>query len=124
MGSRGAFQSVDTNNFTFVDGGQTYHCIGYVDDIKVLIREKGNSVKAPEYSHTAGRKYAIVQDGKLKHLAYYDENHKQAISRDLLHEHNSLKPHLHEYLDHNTGLPISKEQQAIVDKIKRRFKLK
>ncbi len=47
MGSRGDFQSVDANNFTFVDGGQTYHCIGYVDDIKVLIREKGNSVKAP-----------------------------------------------------------------------------
>lgn len=103
MGSRGAFQSVDTNNFTFVDGGQTYHCIGYVDDIKVLIKEKGNSVKAPEYSHTAGRKYTIVQNGTLKHLAYYDENHKQAISIDLLHEHNSLKPHLHEYLDHSTG---------------------
>ena len=50
MGSRGAFVNVNTKDFTFVDDGQTYHSIGEVDGVKVLVRDKG-SVKAPDYSH-------------------------------------------------------------------------
>lgn len=69
MGSRGAFADVNTGNFTFVDGGQTYHSLGEVDGVKVIVRDKG-SVKAPEFSHTANRIYAVVQDGKLKHLTF------------------------------------------------------
>lgn len=28
MGSRGAFENVDTGNFTFKEGGQHYHSVG------------------------------------------------------------------------------------------------
>lgn len=31
MGSRGAFADVNAGNFTFVDGGQTYHSLGEID---------------------------------------------------------------------------------------------
>ena len=48
------------------------------------------TVKAPEYSHTANRSYAIVQNGKLKHLTFYDETHSQVVSIDLMHQHHGL----------------------------------
>lgn len=66
MGSRGAFVDVNMNDFTFKAGGQLYQSIGLSGDVKVLVQTKG-AVKAPEYSHTANRVYAIIQDGKLKH---------------------------------------------------------
>ena len=81
-------------------------------------------VAAAEFSHTAGKIYAIVQDGKLKHLAYYDENHKQAVSIDLQHAHHGVQPHKHLYLDHSDkGIPISEKEQALVNEIKERFRL-
>ena len=76
MGSRGAFENVDLGNFHFKEGGQNYHSVGEVDGIQVIIQDSG-SVKAPEFSHTANRSYAIVQNGKLKHLTFYDETHSQ-----------------------------------------------
>ncbi len=124
MGSRGAFEDVSVGNFNFVDGGQTYKSVGEVDGIKVLMRTSG-SVKAPEYSHTVNRVYAIIQNGALKHLAFYDENHKQSVSIDLLHEHHGVMPHKHLYLDHtDKGIPITKEEQALIDKVRRRYNLR
>lgn len=123
MGSRGAFEDVDSGNFNFKEGGQNYHSVGEVDGIKVLIQDKG-SVKAPEYSHTENRIYAIVQDGKLKHLTFYNEDHKQVISIDLQHQHHGLIPHKHLNLDHSDkGIPITAEEEQMIKKIKRRFGL-
>ena len=123
MGSRGAFVDVASGNFNFVEGGQTYQSIGEVDGVKVLVKITG-SVKAPEYSHTANRVYAIVQAGSLKHIAFYDDNHNQYVSIDLMHQHYGVQPHKHFYLDHSdTGISITKEDQAIIDKIKKRFNL-
>ena len=48
-------------------------------NVKMLIQDSTN-VKAPEFSHTPGRIYAIVKDGALKHLAYYDEEHKMSLN--------------------------------------------
>ena len=51
------------NYFAFKEGGQTYFSVGMIgDNIKVLERP-GTSVKAPEYSHTENRIYAIMQKG-------------------------------------------------------------
>ena len=47
--------------------------------------QDSNNVKAPEHSHTAELVYAVVKDGVLKHLAYYDQNHKQEVSIVLAH---------------------------------------
>ena len=118
MGSRGAFENINTRNFTFVDRGQTYFSIGEIDGVKVLVRPSG-SVKAPEYSHTENRIYAIVQNGGLKHLTFYDENHKQSVSIDLMHEHGSkrLKPHKHFNLDHSDdGIPINETEKQLIKK--------
>ena len=79
----------DLGNFHFKEGGQNYHSVGEVDEIQVIIQDSG-SVKAPEYSHTANRSYAIVQNGKLKHLTFYDETHSQVVSIDLMHQHHGL----------------------------------
>lgn len=125
MGGRGAFINVNKQDFTFVEGGQTYHSIGEVDGVKVLVREKGNSVKAPDYSHTANRTYAIIQNGKLKHLTWYDENHNQSVSIDFGHAHNGVIPHKHYNLDHtDKGIPIDDKELALANKIKRRFNLR
>lgn len=125
MGGRGAFINVNKNDFTFVENGQTYHSIGEVDGVKVLVREKGNSVKAPDYSHTANRTYAIIQNGKLKHLTWYDENHNQSVSIDFGHAHHGVIPHKHYNLDHtDTGIPITEKELALANKIRRRFNLR
>lgn len=124
MGSRSSFKNVGAGDFRFVENGETYLSIGSLDNVKILIKERG-SVKAPEFSHTEERIYAIIQNGALKHLAYYDENHKQAVSIDLLHAHHGIQPHKHLYLDHSDrGIPISDEERALINKIKEEFNLR
>ena len=124
MGSRGAFVSVNTGNFNFVEGGQHYFTVGEYEGVKVLIQKEG-SVKAPEYSHTENSIYAVIQDGQLKHITYYDENHNQIESIDLNHAHHGVQPHRHFNLDHSDeGIPITKEQEQLIINLKRRFHLK
>ena len=129
MGSRGAFVSVSTGNFTFKSGGQNYFSLGTLStdsNVKILVQDKG-SVKAPEYSHTENRVYAITQDGKLKHVAFYDENHNQTKIIDLLHAHGSqkLQPHIHYHIDHSDdGIPINDADRMLIEKIKKEYKLK
>ena len=124
MGGRGAFLDVDTKDFRFVLNGQTFVNIGEVDGVKVLQRVKPYSVKAPEYSHTENRIYAIVQDGKLKHLSFYDENHKQYKVIDFGHPHgtNHVIPHVHSNLEHvknEPGTSPSKQDLELATKIER-----
>lgn len=129
MGSRGAFVDVDTGNFSFKEGGQHYKSIGELStdpNVKVIIQDSSN-VKAPEYSHTPGRIYAIVKDGVLKHLAYYDGEHKQAVSIDLSHAHQGVQPHRHVYLNHgknDPGVPPTNEELDLIRRIKKEFHLK
>lgn len=71
-------------------------------------------------------RYAVVQDGKLKHIAYYDDKHKQAVSIDLLHEHKGVKPHRHEYMSHNKndpGIPPTPAEMALIRRIKKEYGL-
>ena len=129
MGSRGAFLNVETGNFEFIEGGQHYKSIGVLSsnpNVKVIVQDSRN-VKAPEFSHTAGRIYAVIKDGQLKHLAYYDEKHKQAVSIDLTHPHKGVQPHRHVYLSHNKndpGMPPYPEEIELINNIKREFHLR
>lgn len=124
MGGRGAFVSVEGGDFNFVEGGQVYRTIGVIDNIKVLVQEKG-AVKAPEFSHSENSIYAIVQKGALKHLAFYDKEHNQSVSIDLMHSHYGLQPHKHLYLNHkDKGIDITSQEMDMIKKIKRRFGLK
>lgn len=129
MGSRGAFVNVEKGNFDFVLGGQHYKSLGTLSsnpNVKIIVQDS-NNVKAPEFSHTAGRVYAIVKDGVLKHLTYYDQNHKQDVSIDLAHEHNGVRPHRHVHLKHGKnlpGVPPTKMEWKLINKIKKEFHLK
>lgn len=129
MGSRGSFVDVNSGDFTFVAGGQHYKSIGILSsnpNVKVIVQDSSN-VKAPEFSHTPGRIYAIVKDGTLKHLAYYDENHNQAISIDLAHAHHGVQPHRHVYMSHDKndpGVPPTPTEMELINKIKKEFHLK
>ena len=129
MGSRGAFVDVSADDFTFVEGGQHYMSLGTLAgnaNVKVIVQDS-NNVKAPEFSHTPGRVYAVVKNGELKHLAYYDENHKQAVSIDFSHEHKGVRPHRHVYLSHNKndpGVPPTAAEAAMIKKSKNEFHLK
>lgn len=123
MGSRGAFIDVERGDFNFVENGKHYETIGEIDDVKVIIKLDG-SVKAPEYSHTSNRIYAIIQKGKLKHLAFYNENHEQIKCIDFGHPHgkNRVVPHIHFNLIHNKnepGTPPSKLDWELINKIKK-----
>lgn len=129
MGSRGAFESVELSNFAFKEGSQHYKTIGTLSsdsNVKIIIQDS-NNVKAPEYSHTSGRIYAVVKEGQLKHVAYYDEKHKQAVSIDLAHAHKGVQPHRHEYLSHNKndpGIPPTAAENELIKKIKKEYHLK
>lgn len=129
MGSRGAFVDVSTGNFSFKAGGQHYKTIGILStntNVKIIVQDTSN-VKAPELSHTPGRIYAVVKDGNLKHLAYYDENHRQAVSIDLAHPHKGVQPHRHVYMSHNKndpGVPPTPSEKKLISQIKKEFHLK
>lgn len=124
MGSRGAFVSVKTGNFTFREDGRLYKSVGSVGGIKILIQTEG-SVKAPEYSHSANRMYAIVQKGAVKHLVYYDAQHKQCACIDFGHTHGGMRPHKHLYLDHKSpAAPLNAKDKKYIAKLKRRYPLK
>lgn len=129
MGSRGAFINVDVGNFSFLEGGQHYMSIGTLssdDNVKIIIQDSKN-VKAPEFSHTPGRVYAVVKDGQLKHVAFYDENHKQSVSIDLAHAHNGVQPHRHVYMSHkksDPGTPPTAAEMKLINKIKKEYHLK
>lgn len=129
MGSRGAFVDVNAGDFSFRDGGQHYMSLGTLagnSNVKVIVQDSSN-VKAPEYSHTPGRIYAVVKDGELKHLAYYDQNHKQAVSIDFAHAHKGVRPHRHVYMSHNKndpGVSPTTAETKLIRKIKKEFHLK
>lgn len=128
MGSRGAFVDVNSGDFSFVENGQRYYSIGYLSsnpNVKVLVQNSG-SVRAPEFSHSSNRIYAIVQDGALKHLTYYDK-HNQHISIDFMHDHKGVRPHVHIDLNHDKKAPAvspSDEQKELIKRIKKEFYLK
>ena len=82
MGSRSSFKNVHAGDFTFVDGGKTFRSIGGFDNVKILVKERG-SVKAPEFSHTAGRIYAIVQDGKYCNKGIPISEKEQALVNEI-----------------------------------------
>ena len=129
MGSRGAFVDVNSGDFSFKAGGQHYKSIGISTsnpNVKVIVQDTSN-VKSPEFSHTAGRIYAVVKDGALKHLAYYDDNHKQAVSIDFAHPHKGVQPHRHVYLNHDKnspGVPPTSKEKELINQIKKEFHLK
>ena len=125
MGSRGSFVDINSEDLSFVENGQTYHIIWDYQNVKVIIRDKGQSVKAPDFSHTANAVYAIVQNGKLKHIAWYGENHHQIVCIDFLHSHNGVIPHKHYLLDHtDVGISISTRDENLARGIRRRLNLK
>lgn len=115
MGGRGSFVSVNSGNFAFREGGQTYFAIGMIgDNIKVLERP-GTSVKAPEYSHTENRIYAVMQKGELKHIAFYNDKHELTKSIDFLHSHDGKQLHVHYDVYHKGKVtsPTSEDQKII-----------
>lgn len=125
MGGRGSFVDVARGDFNFITGGQTSHSLGMVDNVEVLIRDPGLSVKAPEYSHTGNRIYAIIQNGMLKHLSFYNADHKQVSSIDFGHSHNGIKPHKHLNLDHSdSGIRPTQAEIDLANKIRKRFGVK
>lgn len=115
MGGRGSFVNVNSGNFAFREDGQTYFAIGMIgDNIKVLERP-GTSVKAPEYSHTENRIYAVMQKGELKHIAFYNDKHELTKSIDFLHSHDGKQPHVHYDVYHKGKVtsPTSEDQKII-----------
>ena len=129
MGSRGSFVNVDKGDFTFIEGGQHYKSLGTLKgnpNVKIIVQDS-NNVVAPVFSHTEGRIYAVVKNGVLKHLAYYDKEHKQAVSIDFLHEHHGVKPHRHEYMNHDKnseGHPPTQDEWTLIKQIKKEYHLK
>ena len=122
MGSRGAFVSTKLENFTFREGKRIYKSVGTVSGIKVLIQTNGG-VKAPEFSHSPNRIYAILQKGMVKHIAFYDGAHKQKVCIDFGHSHDGFRPPKHFYLSHKNGHPLTMKDWKLVKKLIRRYPL-
>lgn len=128
MGSRGAFVNVGLRDFTFNTGlrsnQQTYKTVGVIDGVHIIVQDKGLSVKAPEFSHTANRKYAVIQEGKLKHLSFYDENHVLIKVIDFGHVHDNKKPHV-QYNSLHIGKSDSPTAQdwKLIKKIARKYSI-
>ena len=118
MGGRGSFLNVNNNNFIFKEGGQTYLTVAEIGkDIKIIKKITG-SVKAPEFSHTESRIYAVLQKHKIKHIAFYNENHEQIKCIDFNHSHKGLIPHVHYNLNHDGYFSsLSEDDKVLVKEI-------
>lgn len=124
MGGRGVFKNINTGDFSFVEGGQIYHTVGFDDGIKYLIQEEGHTgQKVPDYSHTADRIYVLLSKGKVKSIGIY-ENHVKVKSIDLLHTHyeptlgKTLEWHWHPDLEHKLpARELSNDDTKLVKKI-------
>lgn len=128
MGGRGAFRNVSINDFTFVTGigkdQKTFSTIDEIDGVQIIVQVKGLSTNSPVYSHTPNRKYAVIQKGKLKHIAFYDENNKRIKEIDFGHVHNNLIPHVHFDIEHKKpAQPLSEEDWKIVNKIRKIYSI-
>ena len=118
MGGRGSFVDVNSGNFAFKEGGQTYFSIGMIDDNIKVIERPGTSVKAPEMSHTENRIYAVMQKGELKHIAFYNDKHELVKSIDFMHSHDGKKPHVHYDVHHKVIVTSpSNSDQIVIDKV-------
>lgn len=123
MGGRGSFVNVSAGDFHFLLGGQEYISLATIDNnIKIIVKVGGNtkSVPAPLYSHTAGRIYATVKDGKLKYISFYDENHVQYKTIDFSHSHGGVVPHVHFDLNHDPklpGVPPSSDDWGVINSV-------
>lgn len=124
MGGRGAFINVNLGDFTFVEGGQIYHAVGFEDGIKYLIQENGHTgQKVPDYSHSSDRIYVLLSKGQVKSIGIY-ENHIKVKSIDLTHTHyeptlgKRLDWHYHTDLEHKAPVhELSKADIDLVNKI-------
>lgn len=125
MGGRGSFMDVNTKNFMFKEGGQTFVTRQIIDGVKIIEKIDGRAVAAPQFSHTADSIYAIIQNGELKHIAFYDENHNQVRSIDLLHKHQKMIPHVHINLNHDgPAYPLTQKEIDLINRIRKEGNLK
>lgn len=124
MGGRGAFKNVNIGDFTFIDGGQVYHTVGFDEGIKYLVQEEGRGgQKVPDYSHAENTIYVLLSKGKVKSIGVY-ENHNKVKSYDLLHTHyeptlnKKLGWHYHTDLEHKAPAhELSQSEIEFVQKI-------
>ena len=122
MGSRGAFVNVNAGNYNFTENGQKYTTVGQIGNIQILSMGETKNVKAPEYSHSPNRVYVTMKDGKIKHISFYDNEHKQIKVIDFEHSHYGIRPHIHFNLDHSdNGIPLTQSDIDLIKKIKRRL---
>lgn len=120
MGGRGSFLDVSSGNFAFRDGGQTFITKSTIGDVKIIEKNTIDSVGAPLFSHSPSSTYAVIQNGELKYITFYDETHKQVRSIDLLHSHKGKQPHVHLNLDHSgPGYDTTPEDNSLIEKIRK-----
>ena len=125
MGGRGSFVDADAGNFSFVEKGQKYFCIGEVDNVKILIKDPylKESINQPFLSHSPNAIYATVNNGVLKYLTFYGPDHKIINEIALQHSHDGVRPHKHPNGDHSLYDRLSPEEEKLISKIKRIGKL-
>ena len=121
MGGRGSFIDVKHDDFSFVENGQKYHTIGVVDKVKIIVKDPKfkESVNQPYFSHSPNSVYATVQDGLLKYITFYGSDHKIVKEIDLQHRHEVVMPHKHPNGNHTVYEKLTKEENELVDKIKK-----
>ena len=66
----------------------------------------------------------VMEEGSLKVVRASFDDHKQKVCVDFQHKHCGLIPHKHYNIDHSdNGIPPSKEELELADKIRKKFNL-
>ena len=101
------------------------------DTVKATRESVNTSVRATDRSYTGSAAQNLKNNGDKPHneltmkgITYYDEKHNQAISIDLTIPHDNKLPHKHLYLDHTTAYDVSDDEQELINKIRKEYKLK
>ena len=120
MGGNGSFFSGITN----FDGGRNYKTVFSIgDNIKILeTKNRNNSLKLPEESHTPNRTYAtFYRNGKgLKEIAEYGPDGKRLNSIHI-QDHKGLGPHWHPWKNggqvENKAYKLTDRMKSLINKI-------
>ncbi|MCD8209775.1 MAG: hypothetical protein LUC31_03040 [Coprobacillus sp.] len=128
MGGRGAFADSNNQNFTFVEGGQTYRTIKKYKGFETIEKiDQTKNTAIPFYSHSGSNIYVVVQQNKIKNITVYGENHNVVTSIDFYKKHHGVIPHTHPHGIHTNdgpGIPPTEEEWKLIRYIKKKTRLK
>lgn len=118
MGGRGSSSGMSKYGKSY---GSQYHSLLTVGNIRFVEKSSKQSETLME-TMTKGRVYALIDQGKVKSIYYFDKHNKRSKQIDMTNHHGK-SPHVHhgyehnEYSSGNEPVGLTLKERAMVDRV-------